>query len=1295
MAKIQQYFAQREENGLYQIERNAGDVTSGTNLNEQVPATDETTEGAEHTEIILPSLTEPQNMRKQIHVNTKTEQIFVSPTQGRILEMEEKEESQTTLLAKSEKGHKSPVGCGLQVLEKHQSVETLTEQIDTALLMQDLPDTQISDKSITKSVEKAWKCFEKDAVKKTIGTLHRNNPESKGGYEENKESHYISDVQSSSQNFTFATIVAPLYHQVFKRLENERRDPMKRAQKFKTDESSGKLEDGSLRAVTEYPSYPRVQYVEPGTNPCTSEKQNVYQRTCKETCSNYLLSQKDSVHKLAAKTELHNPALKETQVVTSTQQTLLTSNMACQYESSPNVLSWEESALDQAEEMAEMILQNEKISEISDKPSIHIIPSLDNSSTDPETKHYNEVPKQDNVRSQATTLNANIKFLDELYFAAQEHSDKSENVKPIKQDDTPTHFQNQAENPPIYIQHQILTSSKLTPGTTGTNLFQEVQDLIQKPAELQLGTEIESKSGEEIFHSTNVSGPIVVFPDNHKETPGDFISTNNLIPSQKNKDANINVPDWTRDSNLDLTVKNICDKGVNKNNEQDPVMKEYRVVMMKDTWKVKEELEDKMEVILQNELTLMSTSDTALQINSLNRKILTQQSELDLTSGRSSAVHSENLPSVVSLVTNLCFKNRPCETTSKQNEDDNPKRAEEPTPDLLTNFDIPLKISSDISQSGALLHFENQIQNMNQTQIKDMTAFPHIPELSCIAPANAHVTEGTNLIYNLNQISQEGDDYVDNNRKLGSGNNDDVCCEERTLTLSHSATDNIQANKSHLNPREKVDMISQSLQHVGQISTTVNQVQSILCLNSSSNKTFNDSMGTGVQERNINEDQFSTLTNKTASPRASKENVITTRNNKAQESIIMREHQLGKIQEIQAEDHLENKGVNQIVESLFQLDIQLDAPCDTCGSRALNLIQGTSQTQNDSLERTGITYFHVTDGANLVQESINSRHVDADGTNKTFRSIENDFYSVNLTLPSETDTTLSTYTCVNPDHVTIVDTIPPDNAHFGQIEENQESILDINATLDKNNDLDTELQKQLTSNTFIQDSGEHSRAGYLKNEDTDRYRTDLSQQVYHLDTIKLSNIKQTFCQSNTVKAASNDNSDNYTFLKWESNSTSEQNENIDDSASTESLSDDEMELYLYRLKKTQPPGLKEAVSMAKRPSISKSRTISPSLPSISEYIDEDQPNVIMDNLTNEEIAMLEKTTLSTSQEEIVISQKTLWRDLFSFNNPYQIIVYIFLLVVFFIVTYFCDFIACFGLYLLAIYGLYFKNKENL
>ncbi|XP_067292202.1 protein phosphatase 1 regulatory subunit 3A-like [Pseudorasbora parva] len=158
-------------------------------------------------------------------------------------------------------------------------------------------------------------------------------------------------------------------------------------------------------------------------------------------------------------------------------------------------------------------------------------------------------------------------------------------------------------------------------------------------------------------------------------------------------------------------------------------------------------------------------------------------------------------------------------------------------------------------------------------------------------------------------------------------------------------------------------------------------------------------------------------------------------------------------------------------------------------------------------------------------------------------------------------------------------------------------------------------------------------------------------------------------------------------------------ENVEENTSTESQTDDEMELYLNSLRNTQQSVFREGTvsgSYGKRPSMSKGRPLA--LPSISESVDEDQPNSSLEDLTNIEYIMeLERATLPlVDSNEHVIGRNVLWwKEFLSYDNMSRVIGYTFLLMVFLVVAYYYDFIACFALYLLTVYWLFRQREEPL
>ncbi|CAM4734748.1 unnamed protein product [Leuciscus chuanchicus] len=157
-------------------------------------------------------------------------------------------------------------------------------------------------------------------------------------------------------------------------------------------------------------------------------------------------------------------------------------------------------------------------------------------------------------------------------------------------------------------------------------------------------------------------------------------------------------------------------------------------------------------------------------------------------------------------------------------------------------------------------------------------------------------------------------------------------------------------------------------------------------------------------------------------------------------------------------------------------------------------------------------------------------------------------------------------------------------------------------------------------------------------------------------------------------------------------------ENVDDNTSTESQTDDEMELYMISLRNSQQSVFREGTmsgSYGKRPSMSKGRPLA--MPSISESVDEDQSNSSLEDLTNTKYIMeLERATLPlVIRNEHVIPRNVLWwKEFLSYDNMSRVIGYTFLLIVFLVAAFYYDFIACFALYFLTVYWLFRQGEEE-
>ncbi len=156
-------------------------------------------------------------------------------------------------------------------------------------------------------------------------------------------------------------------------------------------------------------------------------------------------------------------------------------------------------------------------------------------------------------------------------------------------------------------------------------------------------------------------------------------------------------------------------------------------------------------------------------------------------------------------------------------------------------------------------------------------------------------------------------------------------------------------------------------------------------------------------------------------------------------------------------------------------------------------------------------------------------------------------------------------------------------------------------------------------------------------------------------------------------------------------------ENVEDSTSTESQIDDEMELYLNSLRNSQQNSQFTTGAMngsyCKRPSLSRGRPLS--MPSISESVDEDQTNSSLEDLTNMEYNMeLDRATLPLVDENEPVNGRNVlwWKEFLSYGNMSRVTGYIFLLIVFLVAAYYYDFIACFALYIITVYWLFRQGE---
>ncbi|XP_078113581.1 uncharacterized protein ppp1r3ab isoform X1 [Sander vitreus] len=160
-----------------------------------------------------------------------------------------------------------------------------------------------------------------------------------------------------------------------------------------------------------------------------------------------------------------------------------------------------------------------------------------------------------------------------------------------------------------------------------------------------------------------------------------------------------------------------------------------------------------------------------------------------------------------------------------------------------------------------------------------------------------------------------------------------------------------------------------------------------------------------------------------------------------------------------------------------------------------------------------------------------------------------------------------------------------------------------------------------------------------------------------------------------------------------------------DSASAESDSDDEVELYMHCLRAVHTGAQAQkdrdkdtGFSAGKRPSVSRSKLLSTPMPSISESLDEEQHlSRLKDNHEDTETADIQHTAAAlpaSSGQESINRNVSWWKETFSCSNISRTLLYATLLVVFLVVAYRYDFLACFGLYLISVVWLYCQRERQ-
>lgn len=155
-----------------------------------------------------------------------------------------------------------------------------------------------------------------------------------------------------------------------------------------------------------------------------------------------------------------------------------------------------------------------------------------------------------------------------------------------------------------------------------------------------------------------------------------------------------------------------------------------------------------------------------------------------------------------------------------------------------------------------------------------------------------------------------------------------------------------------------------------------------------------------------------------------------------------------------------------------------------------------------------------------------------------------------------------------------------------------------------------------------------------------------------------------------------------------------------ENASAESDSDDEVELYMRCLRAVHIGAQAQndaGFTVSKRPPVSRSKLLSAPMPSISESVDEEQHLSDGSSCCLQEERQEDVTTAAAGQSALRAQESisvSWWKDAFSCSGVSKTLLYSTLLVVFLVVAYHYDFLACFGLYLISVMWLCCQGERQ-
>lgn len=151
-----------------------------------------------------------------------------------------------------------------------------------------------------------------------------------------------------------------------------------------------------------------------------------------------------------------------------------------------------------------------------------------------------------------------------------------------------------------------------------------------------------------------------------------------------------------------------------------------------------------------------------------------------------------------------------------------------------------------------------------------------------------------------------------------------------------------------------------------------------------------------------------------------------------------------------------------------------------------------------------------------------------------------------------------------------------------------------------------------------------------------------------------------------------------------------------DSTSTESDSDDEVELYMHCLRavhggaQAHKDKSRDAFSGAAFP-VSRSKLMSEPMPSITESVDEEQPPVHChgdhEDTETADIQTIDAALPLSPKQGNIDTNVSWWEESFSCSNITKMLFYASMFILFVVVASYYDFLACFGLYIISLIWL--------